>query len=440
MTSRIRAYRAALFHFVDDPLVAGDRAWHYIEDGLLIVEDGLITACGDYATIRCQLPQNASLVDYRPALIMPGFIDSHVHYVQTDMVASPAPGLLDWLERYTFPAEQAFADPEHARALASFFLDQMLCHGSTSAMVFASSHAVSVDALFEAALERGMRLIAGKVMMDRNAPDGLRDDTVAGYEQTQALIARWHGRERLSYAVTPRFAPTSSDEQLQQAGDLFRHTPGVYLQSHVAENASEVEWVRKLYPASRSYLDVYERFGLLGERAIYAHGIHLDDTDRQRMAQTGTALAFCPSSNLFLGSGLLDVAATARQGVALVLGSDVGAGPSLDMFRVMQDAHSVLQLRGGGLDPLYPLYLATLGAARGLRLDDRIGSLQAGREADFFVLDASADEWLARRITRSESVAEMLFAAMLLGSQRCIRATYCAGEKRYDREAESPTT
>ncbi len=434
MTSVTRAYRASLFHFCDDPMQLGESALQFIEDGVLVVRDGLIIACAEQAEVLPTLAPSISVVDYRPGVIMPGFIDSHAHYVQTEMVASPAPDLLNWLEHYTFPAEVAFSDPQHARSVADFFLSQLLKHGTTTAMLFASSHASSVDALFESARALDMRLVAGKVMMDRNAPVALLDDPLTAYEDSHNLIQRWHGRARLAYALTPRFAPTSSDEQLRLAGELFAATPGVYLQSHVAENPGEVDWVRELFAWSRSYLDVYERFGLLGERALYAHGIYLDANDRQRLAETGTALAFCPSSNLFLGSGLLDVEATSRQGVRLALGSDVGAGPRVDMFRVMQDAYAVCQLRGAAMHPLYPLYLATLGGARALHLEAQVGRLQAGCEADFIVLDGQADEWLARRLRRTDSWLEMLFVLMMLGGQRTIRATYCHGEKRHDRD------
>ena len=433
MTQTRFACRGSLFYFTDDPRLAGDDAFVYLEDGLLVIDQGRVVASGDYPVIRRDLDVSVPVIDYRPGLIMPGFIDSHVHYVQSDIVASPAPGLLPWLEQYTFPAEAAFANDGHAREVARFFIRQLLAAGTTTAAVFASSHGGSVDALFEAALAADMRLIAGKVMMDRNAPDILRDDTDAGYRRVQQLIERWHGRQRLAYAVTPRFAPTSSETQLGQAGELFASIPGVYLQSHVAENSAEVSWVRELFGWSRSYLDVYEHFGLLGPRAIYAHGIHLDGSDLQRLAETGTALAFCPSSNLFLGSGLLDVRAMADAGVNLALASDVGAGPSLNMLRVMQDAHSVSQL-GGGVVPLYPLYLATLGGARALRLEHRIGQLADGADADFIVLDLQADAWLARRIDHCRSAAERLFALMMLGGQRGLRATYCHGRLAHDRE------
>jgi guanine deaminase len=402
---------------------------------LLVIVDGKVERCGDAHTLLATLASDVEIVDHSGKLIVPGFIDAHVHYPQTDVIAAYGEKLLEWLTRYTFPAERRFDDPAHAREVADFFLAELLRNGTTTAGVFATVHPASVDAFFDAAEALGARMIAGKVMMDRNCPPHLCDTAESSYEQSQALIERWHRRGRALYAVTPRFAPTSSERQLELAGRLLGEHDGLYLQSHLAENADEVKWVAELFPWSRSYLDVYDRYGLLRERALYAHCLHLDDADRVRMATTGAAMVFCPTSNLFLGSGLFDVDAARRHRVPVAVGTDVGGGTSFSMLRTLDEAYKVAHLLHQRLSPFAALHLATLGGARALHLDDRIGNFAAGKEADFVVLDPAATPLLARRMQSAGTIAEQLFALLMLGDDRCVAATYLMGERRHARDA-----
>jgi guanine deaminase len=431
------AYRGQILHFVDDPAVAGERAHAWHEDGVLVVRGGVVEAAGDWRALAPALPEKTQVVDCSGRLIVPGFVDTHVHYAQSDMIASYGGELLEWLERYTFPAERRFEDLTHAREVASFFVDELLRNGTTAALVFATVHPTSVDAIFEEARARGMCVAAGKVLMDRNCPEFLRDTAASGYEDSQALIERWHGRDRLHYAVTPRFAPTSTDLQLKLAGRLLDEHPGVLMQSHVAENMDEVRWVAELFPGSRSYLDVYDRFGLLRRGAVYAHCIHLDAADRRRMAESGAAMAFCATSNLFLGSGLFDLDAARAHGVGVGIGTDVGGGTSFSLLRTLAESYKVAQLARQRLSPLAAFYLATLGGARALGLDDRIGSFAPGRAADFVVLDPAATPLMSRRMERAEGLVDELFVLMMLGDDRAVEATYVAGEARW-RRAPAP--
>lgn len=430
-SSALRAVRGEILHFLADPAERGAAALEHFRDGLLILRDGRVAECGPADALLARLPAGTPLDDRSGRLILPGFVDTHVHYPQTDIIASHGEELLTWLEKYTFPAERRFADPAHAAEVAGFFCDELLRNGTTTAMAFATVHAASVDALFEAARARRMRLITGKVLMDRNCPEFLRDSAEQGERESRALIERWHGRERLLYALTPRFAPTSTPAQMQAAGRLYAEHPGLYLQSHVAENRAEVDWVAGLYPEARSYLDVYERFGQLGPRSVYAHCIWLDATDRARMAATGAAMSFCPTSNLFLGSGLFDLAAADAAGVRVGLGTDVGGGTSFSMLQTLNEAYKVLRLNGQDLGPERAFYLATLGGARALCLDGQIGSFAAGREADFIVIDPAATPLLARRMTTAQPLAERLFVLMTLGDDRCIAETWLLGERRW---------
>ncbi len=427
---RIDAFRASLFHFLGDPLDSGEGAYEYFDDGLLVVVDGIVDAAGDAQRLLPTLPPSATVVDHRGKLIIPGFIDTHVHYPQADIVAADGEQLLDWLNRYTYPTERRFADPVHAREVADFFMTELLRNGTTTAAVFATVHPQSVDAFFEAAHARGARMICGKCMMDRHCPDYLRDTPESSYEDSHALIERWHGRDRLLYAVTPRFAPTSTERQLELAGRLLDEHPGVYLQTHVAENRAEVAWVKEIFPWSRSYLDVYDRFGLVRERAVYGHCIYLDDVDRARMASAGAAMSFCPTSNLFLGSGLFDIDAARAHGVRTGLGTDVGGGTSLSMLHTQAEAYKVVQLAGGRLAPLSMLYHATLGGARSLYLDGQLGNFEPGKEGDFLVVDLAATPLLARRTEHAATLAERLFAWTILGDDRSIAATYLMGVRQ----------
>jgi guanine deaminase len=402
-------------------------------DHWLLVEGGRIVG-----SQPGHLTPDASWVkqDHRGRLVMPGFIDTHVHSPQLDVIASHGAALLDWLERYTFPAEQRYADPDESGTGAVRFLDALLAHGSTSAVVFPTVHKVSADALFAAAAERGMRLIAGKVLMDRNAPEGLLDNAsdVAQVERDCIdLIERWHGKQRLAYAVTVRFAATSTPAQLAMAGALCAAYPQVYMQTHVAENRDEVRWVRELFPAARSYLDVYAQAGLLSPRSVLAHGIWLDDADRAVLRDTGAQIAHSPSSNLFLGSGLFDWRQAQASGVAISLGSDVGGGTSLSMQRSMADAYKVQALAGQRLTAWTALHAATLGAASALGLENEIGSLQVGCTADVCVWDWALGAVAQRRMALAQALHERAFAWMTLADERNLVAAFVAGVQRYQR-------
>lgn len=432
-----QAYRGAILHCLDDPGNDGHgRSIEYFDDGLLIVVDGYVAQVGEAGRLLAQLPEDAQIKDYGDSLIMPGFIDTHIHYPQTDMIGAYGEQLLTWLTEYTYPTERQFADAAHAAEVAEFFVDELLRNGTTTALVLGTVHTQSVDAVFEAAATRRLRLIAGKVLMDRNCPDDLRDTPDEAYQDSKRLIERWHGQDRLMYAITPRFAPTSSDAQLQRAGQLATEHTDVFVHTHVAENRSEVDWVAKLFPQSRSYLDVYDQFGLLRERSVFAHCIHLDNEDRRRLATSGASMAFCPTSNLFLGSGLFDLAATQSAGTRVGLGTDVGAGTSFSILRTLGDAYKVAQLTGGSLSPFQALYLATLGAAKALYIDDKVGNFAAGKEADFIVLKWDSTPLLTRRMRVAQSLAEKLFALLILGDDRAIFASYIMGEIAYAQDSD----
>jgi len=432
-TPTLRAYRASLLHFHADPAFA-DHAYAWHEDGLLLVDGDKIHAAGDYATLAPTLPDGQAIVDYRGKLIVPGFIDTHLHYPQTDMIASPAPGLLPWLESYTFPTERQFGDGAHARATAEFFLDELLRCGTTTAMVYCTVHPESVDAFFAASEARNLRMVAGKVLMDRNCPEFLRDTAEGGVRASEALIGRWHKRGRALYAITPRFAPTSSAAQLQLAGELAAAYPDTFIQTHVSENEQEVAWVKSLFPQARSYLDVYDGYGMMRPRAMFGHCIWLDNTDFARMAETKSAAAICPTSNLFLGSGLFDFELADAAGVLQSLATDVGAGTSFSMLQTMNEAYKVARLKGSYLPAAQMFYMATLGAARSMQLEDKIGSFAPGLEADFIVLDPQATPLLARRTERCNNLEELLFALALLGDDRAVAATYAAGQLQHTRQ------
>ncbi|MCZ6722502.1 MAG: guanine deaminase [Gammaproteobacteria bacterium] len=427
-----KAIRADFLHFVADPDTS-QQALETIEDGLLILKQGRITALGNSRDWLDQLPDGIEYFDYSGRLIMPGFFDTHTHYPQTGMIASYGTQLLDWLEKYTFPTESKFSDRELADNSAEFFCQELLRNGTTTAGVFATIHPQSVDAIFGAAQKRDMCLVSGKVMMDRNAPAFIRDSAESSYQDSVALIQRWHQKGRARYAVTPRFAPTSSEQQLEVAGQLLREFPELYLQSHVAENQDEVAWVAKLFPQRRSYLDVYDHYGLLGERSIYAHCIHLDETDRRRMSESGAAIAFCPTSNLFLGSGLFNIDETRRHDIRLGIATDVGGGTSFSILQTLNEAYKVCQLAGQSLSPTKAFYLATLGGARSMYLDAQLGNFEVGKEADFVVLDLQATPIMKRRMAQAESIEDQLFALMMLGDDRCVVATHIMGQCQYSR-------
>lgn len=424
----ITAFRAEILTVPADPAQAPDAVRHY-PDGMLVVEDGLVAAIGHHADLA---PRFADVVPtVLPGLLVPGFVDTHIHYPQTERIAAHGQQLLEWLETHIFPAEAAFANRAHADDVAAFFLDELLRNGTTSALVFATVHEASVDALFAAALARNMRIISGKVLMDLG-PDNLRDTPETARSQTEALIARWHGRGRLGYAVTPRFALTSSDAQLAVAGELVAAHPQVMMHTHMAENPGECAAVLGRFPDAGHYIDAYDRFGLVGPRSLFAHCIHMDDAAMGRMGAAGAAISFCPTSNLFLGSGLFDLAHADRFDVKVGMGTDVGAGTSFSLLSTQGEAYKVCQMRGAVLDPFRALYLATAGGARALGLADRIGGLQVGQEADFILLDDASTPLLARR-TAGASLADRLFALQILGDDRAVAQTYVAGKLAHSR-------
>lgn len=428
------AVRGSFLHFVADPDRQGD-AYEYLDDGLLILKQGRVQMLADAADWLNRLPDGCALYDYGDRLVMPGFIDTHCHYPQTEMIASHGLQLLDWLRQYTFPTEKKFADREYADNIAEFFCRQMMINGTTTSAVFASVHAQSVDAIFEKAASLDLCLVAGKVMMDRNAPAELCDTAESSYRDSSELIRRWHLQGRAHYAVTPRFAPCSSPEQLEVCGQLLAENPDLYLQSHVAENRDEVDWVAELFPDNRSYLDVYDQYGLLGPRSIYGHCIHLDLQDRERMRDSGAAIAFCPTSNLFLGSGLFNLDLAREFDIRVGLATDIGAGTSFSLLQTMAEAYKVCQLAGQRLTPLKAFYLATLGGAEALYLDHRVGNFNVGKEADFVVLDLAPTELLQKRMEQAKTLEQRLFALMMLGDDRCIQATHVMGRRQYSRSA-----
>lgn len=425
-----RAHRGAILHFRSDPGAGNDPgSFEFLEDGLLVTRDGHIAAIGPAQELLPDLPADLEVVGHADSILMPGFVDTHIHYPQTDVIGSGGRQLLDWLQDYTFPTERRFSDPVYAREVAELFLDELVRNGTTTAMVFCTVHRASVDAFFQSAAARGMRMVAGKILMDRNSPEYLRDSASTGEHDSRELIQKWHGHERLSYAITPRSAITSSEAQLQSAGQLAKQFPDALIQTHVAENLEEIAWVKRLFPQARSYLDVYDSYGLIRERAIYAHCIHLDQADRARMAQSGATAAFCPASNLYLGSGLFDIAAADASGMPFSIATDVGGGNNFSMLRTLGDAYKIAQLSQQHLSPLRAFYLATLGGARALGLDGQIGRLTVGAEADFIVLNLRATPLIARRTTQSRTLAEKLLVLMALGDDRVVSHTYVLGRE-----------
>ncbi len=427
-------YRAEILHFLNDPTeVAEADSYEYFQDGVLVVKEGRVEAVGPARDLLPKLPADLEVVHHRDSLIIPGFVDCHVHYPQTEMVAAYGEQLLEWLETYTFPTEREFSDANKARKVAEIFLDELLRNGTTTALAIPTVHPESVDAFFAAARTRRMRMICGKVLMDRNAPDYLTDTPESGYAESKELIERWHGKGRLQYAVTPRFAPTCSDAQLAKAGQLLNEYPDLYLHTHLAENVDEVKWVQELFPQCDGYLDVYAHFGLLGRRSIFAHCIHLNDAEFKRLHEYGSSIAFCPTSNLFLGSGLFNLAQAEAKGVKVGLGTDTGAGTSFSLLQTINEAYKTQQLQRHKLSPLKSLYLATLGGARALDLEDEIGNFLPGKEADFVVLDYRATPILNLRLERCAQLMDRLFVLAILGDDRAVKATYVLGQEAYRR-------
>jgi guanine deaminase len=431
MTTPTRALRGRLLTFTDDPATAGADSYSYIEDGLVLLGGGRILDVGEAPALLPRLAAQVRVDHYPGKLILPGFIDAHIHFPQTQVIASYGAQLMDWLERYALVEEQRFADAGHAAAVASFFLDELARNGTTTAAVYGTVHPQAAEAFFAESHRRNTRMIAGKVLMDRNAPAGLTDTAESGYDESKALIRRWHGKGRQLYAVTPRFAITSTEAQLEAAGALLKEHPDCYLQTHLSENRREIETVHRLFPWAESYTAVYDRFGLLGPRSLFGHCIHLDDGERERLSDSGSIAVFCPTSNLFIGSGLFDRARArgAAHPLRVALATDVGGGTSYSMLATLAEAYKVLQLQDQNLPALEAFHAVTLGNARALGLDDRIGALVPGREADIVVLDARATPAMAHRAERIATLEEELFLLMTLGDDRAVAATYIAGER-----------
>ncbi|TKW65573.1 MAG: guanine deaminase [Paracoccus denitrificans] len=415
--------RGRVLSFHADPAEV-EIAFTYIENGAVLIQQGRILAVGDYADMSWD---EAVEIDHRPNLILPGFIDPHIHFPQVQVVASWGAQLLDWLQNYTFPAEARYADPEHAARMAGLFCDQLLTHGTTTACAFASVHPGSVDALFTAAQSRGMAMLGGKVMMDRNAIPEVQDTAQESYDDSKALIERWQGRGRLTYVITPRFAITSTPEQLAAAGALMAEHPDLPMQTHLSETRAEVDYTLSLYPDAQDYLDIYDRFGLLGSRSLMGHSIHLSDREIARMAETGTRAIHCPTSNLFLGSGLFDEAGLRAAGIVTGVATDIGGGTSYSMLQTLNESYKVLQLRGQNLPALQAFHWATRGNAIALGMEDRIGTLDPGSDADLIVLDSRATPAMALRAETMQTLAEELFLLQIMGDDRSVVQTYVAG-------------
>jgi guanine deaminase len=415
--------------FTADPFAEGAEAAVINPAGAVLVEGGRIAALGPAAALRRAHP-GARVHDYGRAYVMAGFVDAHIHYPQTGIIASWGKRLIDWLNDYTFPEETAFADPAHAARAAETCLDLMLANGTTTVCSYATIHPGSVDALFAAAQARGMRVLAGKTCMDRNAPDGLRDSARSAYDDSKALIGRWHGVGRLGYVITPRFAPTSSPDQLAALGALWSEHPDLLMQTHLSEQVEEIAWVAGLFPQARDYLDVYESFGLLGPGALFGHAIHLTARERARLREVGAALVHCPTSNAFIGSGLFDMGGLKAEGQRVGLATDIGGGSSFSMLRTMAAAYEIAQLRGTALHPAQLLWLATQGSAAALGLGDRIGNLAKGLEADLVVIDPASTPAIAQRAARARSHWEALFPTIMMGDDRAIRAVWVNGVRR----------
>ncbi|RYE58380.1 MAG: guanine deaminase [Rhizobiaceae bacterium] len=425
-----RLLRGRLLSFHRQPEGLGDEASYlYFQDGGLLIEDGKIAAIGDYADIRKQAPDHVETTDHRPHLIMPGFIDPHLHFPQMQVVGSYAANLLEWLNTYTFVEEQRFADAGHAARIAVKFFDELIRHGTTTAVAYCSVHKTSADAFFAESLKRNMRMVAGKVMMDRNAPPGLRDTPQSGYDDTKQVIADWHGRGRNHVAITPRFAITSTPEQMEMSQALAREFPDLHIQTHLSENLDECRFAGELFAEAKDYTDIYARYGLLGPKSLFGHCIHLSDREADAMSESGSVAVFCPTSNLFLGSGLFGLKRLGRRAkpVRAAVATDIGGGTSYSMLRTLDEGYKVLQLQGDRMTPLESFYRMTRGNAEALSLEDKIGTLDVGSDADLVVLDASATPATALKMEVVSTLAEELFLMQTMGDDRTIAETYVAG-------------
>lgn len=432
--ANMRAIRGRLLWFDDDPAIAGEEAaTRYIEDGCLVVEDGFVRAAGEAPDVLRNAAEDIPVDDWRPFLIMPGFIDPHLHFPQTQVIGSFAGELLEWLHTYTFVEEQKYSDSAVAAAAARFFLDELLRNGTTTAGVYCSVHPQSVEAFFAESARRNMRMVAGKVMMDRDAPAALLDTPESGYRDSKMLLEKWHGSGRQLYAITPRFAVTSSEAQLEAAGALAAEYPDCHIQTHLSESHREIATVAERFAWSKDYTGVYERYGLVRRKALFGHCIHLSEAERSRLGAAGATAVLCPTSNLFLGSGLFDLAAlrASEPPPQIAIATDIGGGTSYSMLVTASEAYKVAALRGQPLPALAAFYMMTLGNARAMGLEKRIGSFSVGREADLVVLDTRATAAMEQRMARVQSLAEELFALMMMGDDRAIAATYVMGEQAY---------
>ena len=444
MTDKKRSMIAIRGRFLDvaavcDHASVSEENIRQYEDGLLLLNNGCIEWFGDWNTGQEKIPAGCPLHHHQDKLIVPGFVDTHLHFPQADIVGAYGEQLLQWLENHAFPAEKQFNNAEHAAEMADFFLNPLLRNGTTSAAAFCSVHPQSAEALFEAAFKINMRLIAGKVMMDRNAPAELLDTPQSGYSESKALIEKYHKRGRLLYAITPRFAPTSTSEQLEMAGKLKQEFPDTYVQTHLSENLEEIEWVKKLFPDRANYFDVYDHHGLTGPRCIFGHCVHLDEKEYDRLHETDSVISFCPTSNLFLGSGLFDMQRAREKKIRVGVATDIGGGTSYSMLRTLSEAYKVLQLQGQKLSPWDALYSATLGGARALSLDHLIGNFEVGKEADFVVLDPQSTALQTRQYQRSGSLADLFFSLVMLGDERSISHTYVDGCLVHERSLNEKT-
>lgn len=419
--------RGRVLTFLSEPQGIDDIAsYRYLEDGAITIAEGKIVAVGDYDAAALG---DAEVIDHRPNLILPGFIDMHLHYVQSQMIASYAGSLLEWLNTYTFHEEQKFSQQGHASAVAADFYDELIRHGTTTAVAYCSSHPASVDAYFAEAERRNMLMIGGKVMMDRNAPEALCDTAQSGYDDTKALIERWHGQGRALYAISPRFAITSTPAQMEAARALVAQYPECYVQTHLSENDAEISLSMELYPDAPDYTGIYEDYGILGPKTLLGHCLHLNHRETGVLAETGSVAVFCPTSNLFLGSGLFDRARLAKMGVRIGIATDIGGGTSFGMLRTMDEGYKVLQLRGDRLTPLNAFYMLTLGNARSLSLEGSIGAIAPGNAADLVVLDVRATPAMRLRAATLTSLVEELFLLQTLGDDRAIAEVYVAGAR-----------
>lgn len=434
MDESVKLYRGEVFYFVASPLEQTD-AYVYEPDGALVVQKGKIVEAGSFQTLSGRY-QTAEVFDFSGKLIMPGFIDVHVHFPQLPIIGMYGYQLLDWLNTYTFPAEQAFASPVYARQIASCFIRELLKNGTTTCMAYATVHPTSVEALFSVASQYNMCILAGKVLMNRNAPQGLMDTTEQGERDSRTLIEKWHGNGRILYVITPRFAITSTLDQLKSVGRLHLDYPGTYIQTHLSENNDEIKSVLTLYPGYKDYLDVYERTGLLTDYSVFGHCIYLSDKECARIASAHAIIAHCPTSNLFLGSGLFNMQQANEYGIQVALGTDVGAGTSFSMFRTMGESYKIQQLNGYPISVLETYYKSTLGAAKALHLEDKIGSFRPGNGADFIVVDYASTLLQKERMRYLESrgqvtIENKLFGLQTLGDDRAVFATYIMGDLKY---------